>query len=84
MGGDEKSDKPLSLDDLSLEPLDTESTFSEAHSVEEKDTKSKFKLDTRGESDRRGRVERRKAIRFEKDRRTGNDRRPKNNAWRNH
>ncbi len=64
----------LSLEDLSLEPL-------EPNAPAPAKQPASFKIDTRGKHERRSHTDRRGAIRFEEDRRANKDRRADANGW---
>lgn len=66
----------LSLEDLSLEPLEP---ISAAPAPAKQP--AAFKIDTRGKSERRSHADRRNTIRFEEDRRANHDRRADANGW---
>ncbi|MGH8355263.1 MAG: hypothetical protein ACRERY_17315 [Pseudomonas sp.] len=70
----ESNDKfELSLDELSLEPLEEQSAPPK--------TPAKFQIDTRSKAERRVRPDRRSTIRFQEDRRAGKDRRAGVTPW---
>lgn len=82
--------KELSLDDLSIEPVDGEKPVSgkavfdvgeEPPEKKPEETKSPFHAETRGKKERRSGHDRRQSVRMTADRRQKRDRRSAVNPW---